>query len=232
MDVLKEQVFGFWRSLHCFIKNKRFHSPSLPQKFKHNCVCTVFLLAFQGTLKVEVWEPRGVDPQKDGDRAYFCLSFVLALSLSSTNGSGSFLLSVTSSNKDCRKESCRDYINCYLHHKRLCKMRWCGHRCFKRIYRGDIDQEGGIFFKWNMSKLSFELLCLCTLIPPCLSFFSLFQLTGHIQRQTLAPQFSEWFVGCVAERQTEKRQLKKKHGAQTMCMEVFLPLQTSFIVYR
>lgn len=133
VDVLKEQVFGFWRSLHCIIKNKRFHSPSLPQKFKHNCVCTVFLLAFQGTQGRSLGA-RGVEPQKDGDGAYFCLSFLLALSLSSTNGSGSFLLSVMCSNKDCRKESCMDYINCYLHHKRLCKMRSCGHRCFKRIY--------------------------------------------------------------------------------------------------
>lgn len=147
VDVLKEQVFGFWRSLHCIIKNKRFHSPSLPQKFKHNCVCTVFLLAFQGTLKVEVWEPRGVEPQKDGEGAYFCLSFLLALSLSSTNGSGSFLLSVMSSNKDCRKESCMDYINCYLHHKRLCKNAVVWTQVFQKNiqYRGEIDQEGGIF---------------------------------------------------------------------------------------
>jgi len=35
---------------------------------------------------------RGVELQKDGDWAYFCLSFVLALSLSFTNGSGTFLL--------------------------------------------------------------------------------------------------------------------------------------------
>lgn len=66
-------------------------------------------------------------------QSHFCLSFMGALSLSCTNGTGSFLLSVTSSNKDCRKELYRDCINCYLLHKKLCKTRWCGHRCFKRI---------------------------------------------------------------------------------------------------
>lgn len=75
-------------------------------------------------------------------------------------------------------------------------------------YRGEIDQEGGIFlmeYAQTQSCCAYVLLFLCVFL-----FFSLLKLTGRIQRQSLAPQFSEWFVGCVAERQTEKRQLKKK----------------------
>lgn len=39
-----------------------------------------------------------------------------------------------------------------------------------REYRVEIDRERGFLF---MSKFSFELLCLCSLIPLCLSFFCL-----------------------------------------------------------
>lgn len=74
-----------------------------------------------------------------------------------------------------------------------------------REYRGKIDREKGSFFNGICPNSVFELVSLCSLIPLCL-----FQLTGHIQRQTLAPQFSEWVVRCVVERQTEKKTAGKK----------------------
>ncbi len=135
-------------------------------------------------------------------QSHFCLSFMGALSLSSTNGTGSFLLSVTSSNKLAERSCTGTALIATCITK---STRWCGHRCFKRIKSG--DRQGKVVFLF-MSKLSFELLYLCYLIPLYLFFSVCFSWHVIYKGKLLTNSSVNGLLSVWWRNKQKKRQLK------------------------